>query len=62
MSMRQVTKDEFYAAVGPHNVHPRIVEPWPYTSIFEFPNRREFGRIVPTNGHDTERDYYLVRA
>ena len=61
--MRQVTKSEFFAAIfdGNLDVHPRIVEPWPYTRIFEFRDRREFGRIVE-HGHGTENGYYLAEA
>ena len=28
----QVTKDQFFAAIGKCNVHPRIVGSWPYRS------------------------------
>lgn len=44
------------------NVHPRIVEPWPYTSIFETldGSRQEYGRITRTKkGGLTEAQYYL---
>lgn len=43
---REVTKDEFYKAIGPLDVHPRIQGPYPYTSVFLTPQRHEVGRIV----------------
>jgi hypothetical protein len=56
----EVSKDAFYAAmVG--NVHPRIVGSWPYTSLFETPDRDLRGKIVGTltqPGTATSR-YYL---
>lgn len=42
----EVTKAHFFEAIGRLNVHPRIVGPYPYTSIFETPGRTERGRIV----------------
>jgi hypothetical protein len=32
---RQVSRDEFYEAMGPLNVHPCPVGPWPYTSLWK---------------------------
>lgn len=44
--MRQVTKDEFFAVMGPQNVMPSIKTGWPYTSDWELPNREVLGRSV----------------
>ena len=30
--MKEVTKEQFYALMGPLNVHPRIMTSYPYTS------------------------------
>lgn len=32
---REVTKDEFYRAIGPQDVHPSPQGRWPYTSLFK---------------------------
>lgn len=60
MTLTEVTKEEFFAAIGPQDCHPRIEGRWPYTSIFEKPDRREVGRIVDDE-HETAR-YLLVEA
>jgi hypothetical protein len=44
--MREVSKEEFYKAIGPQNVHPRVIGPHPYTSSFVTPNGTERGRAV----------------
>lgn len=47
--MRPVTRAEFFAAIGPRDVHPRIEGNWPYTSRFlTRAGRVEVGRIVDT--------------
>jgi hypothetical protein len=56
---REVSLDEFYAAVGPLNVHPQIQPPatYPYTELWKTPTGRVMGRTVgQPNG--TSR-YYL---
>lgn len=42
--MRQVTQEEFYATIGPRDVHPHIVTPWPFVSIWRTPTREVLGR------------------
>lgn len=56
----QVTKDEFYSAVGPLDVVVRIV---PTGSDFEMRNRQLVGRTIGNQGHywDADRTYYLVK-
>ncbi len=70
---RQVSQEEFYAAMGPLNVHPRIevrsvVTPiFPdgrtlYDSVFETPGRLERGRIIENLADDSAlptHTYYL---
>jgi hypothetical protein len=61
--MREVTKDEFFAAIGNQNVHPSVQGDWPYTS--RFLNRqtgREAGRIeefLPPGKFRPARRYLL---
>ena len=48
--MRQVSKEEFFLAIGQGNVHPEQVGQYPYTSVFRNQaNREEVGRIVPVD-------------
>jgi hypothetical protein len=59
---REVTKDEFFNAIGPKNVHPTPEGKYPYTSVFYDPNRREHGRIVgelKDGTHTVVNRYYL---
>lgn len=51
--MTEVSKDDFYEAIGKLNVHPQIVGKYPYTSIFKDPGGVEHGRI------DAEGRYFL---
>ncbi len=46
--MREVTQQEFFAAIGRIDCHPRPEGNYPYTSIFLTPNRVEVGRIINT--------------
>lgn len=57
--MVEVTKDEFFRAVGPLDVTPRIVADG---SDFELRDRRMVGRIVGTEGHywDATKRYFLA--
>ena len=63
--MRQVTKDQFYAAVGPLNVHPSI-QPgsWPYTSLWKLQSgdQRTVGKTVGRleQPGKAATDYYLA--
>jgi len=61
--MRQVTKDDFYAAMGPLNVHPTITnDKWPYTSDWMV-GRVVVGRTVGRlEGPFERKDYYLAEA
>ena len=60
--MKQVSKDDFYKAVGRLNVHPTIVNgTWPYVSDWRFldtPHRHPFGRSV--GKPDGTSDYFLA--
>ena len=50
----QVTKDTFFATIGPRDVHPRIINAkYPYTSAWECRYSRD---IVGKTTHDS---YYL---
>lgn len=57
--MKDVTKEQFYALMGPLNVHPRIMTSYPYTSEWRLQDmsrkmvgktidRRDGGHIVTT--------------
>lgn len=43
---REVSKDEFYAAMGPLNVTPVPTGPYPYTSLFKTPDGVTHGKAV----------------
>ena len=61
--MRPVTEEEFYAAVGPLNVHPRIKGQWPYTCHWVYldnPHGHLFGKTVDrVEGGLTVTDYFM---
>lgn len=61
--MRQVSKSEFYAAVGQLNVHPKIVSGFPYECQWIFlndPRGPLFGKTVDrVEGGLTVTDYFL---
>lgn len=58
--MREVTQDEFYAAIGPVDCHPRLSDDYPYTSTFETRRGRlEVGRIIPEPNRPHRPHYYL---
>jgi len=44
IEVREVTQAQFFAAVGPMNVHPR---PEPDRSVWETPQRRVVGVTTP---------------
>ena len=47
--MVEVTKEEFYRAIGPLNATPTPVGTYPYTNEFRlFYSRRLVGKIVPS--------------
>lgn len=58
---REVTYEEFFAAMGPLNVHPRIVGPWPYVSQWTMQDgsRRIVGmsEVIPRGEGDGHRRY-----
>ena len=60
--MKQVTKDQFYAAMR-GDVHPSMVGPYPYTSSFRTRMGTEVGRIVPVlpalGNYCTESLYFI---
>ena len=48
--MREVTMKEFFAVVGPLNVHASIQPgPWPYTSQWKTPGGQVIGKSVELN-------------
>ena len=67
MTMREVTKDEFYRAIGNGDIVSRVAQgKYPYTSIFETRyGQREVGRVVPTSAageYPVVEKYLLVEA
>ncbi len=44
---REVTKEEFYADMGPRNVHPSPIGKYPYTTLWYTPERYCRGKSVP---------------
>jgi len=61
--MLQVTKDQFYATVGPLNATSAITnDKWPYTSDFTI-HRELVGRVIGRlEGPFEVKDYYLADA
>lgn len=60
---REVTKDEFFAHIGPRDVHPRIVSAkWPYTAEWELrPGRTVVGRTTGRVERGAEVKSYWIR-
>jgi hypothetical protein len=59
---QEVSQQDFYRGIGPQNVHPLIVGPWPYTSLFRAPSGEVRGKVVdflPEDSSLTESRYYL---
>lgn len=54
--LREVSKAQFYAAIGPLDVHPHLVGNYPYTSIFRTRSEVEVGRAI---GDEGSRRYFL---
>jgi len=53
-----VSKAEFFAHVGPKDVHPtQLGDTWPYTSSFRSKAGVECGRIVPTAARTCPQQY-----
>lgn len=64
--MREVTKDEFYKAIGPFDCHPDIVGRYPYTSLFRmqrsergFQFREIIGRVEDGDTNTASRYFIL---
>lgn len=46
-AFREASKDTFFAAIRPLNVHPQIQPgPWPYTSLWKLPGGQVMGKVV----------------
>jgi len=43
----EVTREEFFAAIGLRNLHPSPEGEWPYTSNFKTQMGHSYGRIEP---------------
>ena len=54
--MRRVSKDEFFATIGPENVHPRSL---PTEVLWETPQRIVIGRSTPGYLLGGEKAYFL---
>jgi hypothetical protein len=62
--MREVSKDEFFATVGPLDVHPTIVTRFPYTSEWRFHRQLGaplFGKTVGRMDGATIRTSYFIQ-
>ena len=59
---REVSEAEFYRVIGPQNVHPSPQGKWPYTSLFQTPNREVRGKTVGylPEGSGLEETQYLL--
>ncbi len=56
--MREVTKEEFFAIMGPRNVHPRLISP--VYSSWETPSGAVLGRSYPGWSNPGDASRYLV--
>lgn len=56
-SMRKVTKEIFFAAIGPLNVHPRPERDVVY---WETPNRALIGKSIPGYMGGTSKEWFLA--
>jgi hypothetical protein len=54
----EVTKEQFFAATGPLNVHPRVERD---ACFWELPNRRLIGTTTPGYLSEGERTYRLAK-
>lgn len=55
---RPVTKDKFFATVGPMNVHPRVERD---ACFWETPNRTLVGKTTPGYLGTGPKAYFLVQ-
>jgi hypothetical protein len=65
--MKQVSQNEFYAAIGKLDCHPMPSGRYPYTSEFKTKDGRLVGKSVsyytnPPNLWPVGVDYYLMEA
>lgn len=55
--MREVSKEVFYARIGPMNVHPR---PEAHETFWETPTRQLIGKSTPGYKSEGEKRYFLA--
>jgi len=62
--MKEVTKEEFYGAIGKLNCIPDPQGKYPYTSVYKTPDGKEVGRVVKTleNGQYPPKSTYFLPA
>lgn len=58
--MRRVSKDEFYAFMGPQDVHPSTLNP--QFTVWELRNREVIGRSYPGWKNPGEPKAYFIRS
>ena len=58
MTLIEVTYEEFFAAIGPMNVHPRAERD---ASYWETPNRVLKGKTTPGYMGEGRKAYFIVR-
>jgi hypothetical protein len=55
--MKLVTKQEFYAAIGPRDIRGRIVTSWPYTTDFlDYRTQVLVGRSIESRDFEVRAD------
>ena len=60
--MKEVTRKEFFEAIGKLDVHPHPEGKWPYTSYFKTPSGQVRGAIedhLPEDSGLTKSRYHL---
>jgi len=57
--MKEVTKDEFYKVIGPHDVTLNTISPFPYTTEFKLLNGSLVCKVVSTFT-DAEKKLYPI--
>lgn len=63
IQLKEVSKEEFFATIGPRNVHPEIVgNKYPYTSVYRSPDRVVHGKVTETlvNGKYPPKFTYFI--
>lgn len=59
--MKEVTKDEFYAAIGEQDACVRVTGDYPYTSLFELRNTRQLvGKVIQDYTDGIKNNYPIV--